>query len=101
MQTNSTEMNKGSQNATYVEVGEHEGFKVKIAIRTDTYKFQGSARAFVWSKAELKWNEVCSIIPERMATNKDLVYIDRPIKSTDFAIDRNTLLDEMAYILGQ
>lgn len=87
------------QNVDYSEVGTYEGRKIKLHIHVDSYKNQGYARAFVWSADALKWNEIYSILPLNMKTDKDLGYGPKSISRADFATDRNTLLDYVKQVL--
>src|SRR5690606_37301673 len=54
-------INQGSQDVTARRVLSLGDFKVRLTIKSDSYKFQSFARAEVWNPATLSWNHVHSI----------------------------------------
>lgn len=90
---------KGQQDVTYQELIIDGGERLRIRIRSDSYKFQSFGRVERWDGA--KWQEVWSIPPLTLAVPEGLAYFNRPITAADFAADRRTLLDHAAVVLGE
>ena len=106
MYTHSRELSAGSQDVDYVELGRIEKngteVKVKIDIRSNAYKFQCHAEAYVWSHVDHTWNLAYSINPAAMATKEGLSYMPRSKAPTvrDFQDDRDTLVRQVNFILS-
>lgn len=93
----SVECVKGSQDVIYHEVLEGSTTDVpakpvalRIFIRSDTYKLQGSARLERWDGTQ--WHEVHHIEPRVMRTDNNLCYRAGPVSGEDFREDREILL---------
>lgn len=68
-------ISRGGQDLTarrILRVGPH---KVRLTVKSDSYKFQCFARAEVWNPADLKWNQVHSIPHGKMETEEGLCYL--------------------------
>lgn len=76
------------------------GHKVRITIRSDSYRFQSSARAEVFNPTELKWNGLASIHYAAMQTPPGLVYASAPPAAWCFAADMASLLAQAKAILA-
>lgn len=93
------EISKGGQNARYQEmVTAENGDRLRVAIKTDTYKFQGYARVERWDGQ--KWHEVWHLDPLKMQTEDNLAYVPRDLTHYDFKLDRDRLLHLAAAVLG-
>ena len=91
-------INKGRQDLSYVEVSKIGDFKVKINIKSDSYREQCFARISVWCADKLTWNIVSSIHPSRMITPSQLAYCEA-VSEKDFILDRDALVESIIKIL--
>lgn len=80
----------------YVLIGTH---KVRLNVRSNSYKFQCNAVAYVWHPTELKWNVVYSIPHPNMATPEGLVYSSMADLTPNFKSDLDALLAGATAIL--
>lgn len=65
-------VNKGQQSLDFKEVLKLDKFKIRISIKSDSYKHQCFARIDVWN--ELKWNNIHSLHYNEMNTKDKLIY---------------------------
>jgi hypothetical protein len=103
MKTIEQSINKGQQSLDYKELLNFNGVKLKISIKSDSYKQQCFAKIEVWN--DFKWNLIDSIHYNEMNTDSKLVYnfsSESPNKSDNhlFKADRNKLLDIAKSILS-
>ncbi len=97
--TDSLQISKSQQDVYYTEVGELNGNKVKIEIRSNAYKFQSSAVAFVWSEINKCWNRAVELHSSLMATEEAL-YAKRAAPTSDwFGADRDNLVSHLNFLL--
>lgn len=76
-------------------------YKCKIDIRSNAYKFQSHARAYVWSKNDLRWNLVDEIMYSNMKTEEALYCNNfRKARLSAFKQDRDTLVEKLKSILS-
>lgn len=72
------EIAAAGQKATYKETlratVNGKTFALRIRIESDSYKFQCVARAEIFSTVSNSWNQIASIVPENMKTEKGLSY---------------------------
>jgi hypothetical protein len=93
------EISKGGQNAHYQELLTAEnGDRLRVAIKTDTYKTQGHARVERWDGVQ--WQRVWALDPLKMQTEDNLAYVPRALTHYDFKLDRDRLLNLAAAVLG-
>ena len=90
----SKEIARGSQNLNFTEVLEFSGHKLKISIRSDSYKSQSHASISILEPG-IKWNILHSIHYDCMQTPEKLYY--KPEKNVlamehHFMSDREELL---------
>lgn len=91
MKTLSKEIGRGRQSVTYRETFEHNGKKVRIEIKSDSYDFQCYARVSVFH--DFQWNKIDSIHHSRMQTPPKLIYRQYDLANeADFKADRNRLV---------
>ncbi|AFN39616.1 hypothetical protein MP1412_45 [Pseudomonas phage MP1412] len=94
-------INQGRQDVTARRVLSLGDFKVRLTIKSDSYKFQSFARAEVWNPATLSWNQVHSIHYAEMATPEGLCYHPNKsgLKITHFTRDFDRLLTMVKQII--
>lgn len=93
---------RGSQDLTYSRtVMINKKFKVRITIKSDSYKAQCFAKADVWSADKLSWNNVTYIAPSLMKTEDKLYYwpASRQVTIAQFLDDESKLLADALAIL--
>ena len=91
MKTLNKEVGQGRQSAIYKETLDHEGDKVRIEIKSDSYRFQCYARVSIFDGS--KWNQIDSIHHSRMKTEDGLVYRPNVLPNEkDFKADRDRLV---------
>lgn len=86
----------GQQYVAYEQIVMLNGKKVRVQTKADTYDFQSSCFAEVWSETELKWNKVHSIHYSHMTTK----YRGTRMSIADFTKDNNKLLDIVSNIIS-
>ena len=94
---------KGGQTVRWLEYLDIDGRKVRIDIKTDSYKFQGHCYIEVLDKETLKWNSVVFRPPLTMVVDPNLGYgPDIKIRDVtkDFASDRKWLLDTYGKLIA-
>ena len=70
-------VSKGDQDVHYLLIGNMDGNKVRVMIRSNSYDFQSHAKAEVWSKTDMRWNPVthrpfgAMQTPFKLCYNKD------------------------------
>lgn len=81
----------------YLETG---STKLRLSIRSDSYRDQCYARIERWDGT--KWQGVFSITPAAMRTDKGLVYLPNRggVAKRHFEADITTLIDTAKHILG-
>lgn len=94
-------INQGRQDVTARRLLTLGDFKVRLTIKSDSYKFQSFARAEVWNPATLSWNQVHSIHYAEMATPEGLCYYPNKqgLKINNFTLDFNRLLTMVKQII--
>lgn len=94
-------INQGRQDVTARRLLSMGDFKVRLTIKSDSYKFQSFARAEVWNPATLSWNQVHSIHYTEMATPEGLCYHPNKqgLKINNFILDFNRLLTMVKQII--
>lgn len=99
MKTLSTQVTTGRQSVSLqelVQMGEH---KLRVQVRSDTYKFQNVARVDRWDGR--MWQLVWAIPAEATATQEGLVYHrEGTMTRAAFAADVKALLDQAKTILS-
>lgn len=102
-----SEYGKGTQSIDFQEIREsEEGYKIKIDIKSDSYKFQSYARVSTFDPNQLKWNILTSIHYSLMETPNELYYKvqqnakDGSSVASFFTADHNKLIKEAEDILG-
>lgn len=91
---------KGQQSVNYRQIITLENFKVKLEIKRDSYDFQSSAVASVWSTESMEWKNVYSIPGQLMKTSDNMVHgVEKVIPSNIFSMDIQTLLTGAKSIL--
>lgn len=91
-----TVFGKGSQDITYRHIYKENGLKIKLEIKSDDYKKQCYARAYVLSN--LEWSLIYSIPYSEMKTQTGLAYKSN-VSEILFVNDRNLLQERMTEIL--
>lgn len=66
--------------------------KVRLDVRSNAYKSQSHARAFVWDQQALRWNALCEIPPALMNTPEGLCYRPGAPSAAPFERDLTLLL---------
>lgn len=89
---------QGGQSATFREILELDGFRIRLTVTSDSYAFQSRATSEVWSKAELRWNQVHYIPHGNMRTASGLAY-GRNVGRVDFRADLDELLAKTKAII--
>ena len=94
-------INEGRQDVTARRILSLGDFKVRLTIKSDSYKFQSFARAEVWNPATLSWNQDHSIHYAEMTTPEGLSYYPNKsgLKITPFTRDFDRLLTMVKQIL--
>lgn len=92
------EISKGSQDVVFQELVQVGADRLRIVIRSDSYRDQCFARVGRWDGA--KWQEVWHLGPSEMNTADGLKYVARGVGLVDFAADRTALLDAAFKVLG-
>jgi len=87
---------KGGQSMNYTEVVILGECRVRIDIRSDSYKEQCHARCQLWSSG--KWQLIHNIFPALMQTPSELTY-KRAATESDFMKDRTQLLNVAEQVL--
>lgn len=89
----------GSQDVMYRELLQVGTHRLRISIRSDSYRDQCYARVEIWSPAESKWNFVECVHHGSMVTEKGLRYLQRPAIVKDFSADRDELIRLASLVL--
>ena len=104
MKTLKKEISKGKQDLNFLELLQLDDHKLRITIKSDSYRFQCYAKIYVWSDTNKEWSLIDSIHPDNMQTEDKLAYMSRDIdykKSFNlFAKDRKSLIDIAKKILA-
>jgi hypothetical protein len=87
---------KRSQSLDYVEVLVLGRDRIRIEIRSDSYKEQCYARCKLWSGGQ--WQLIHNIMPQEMTTPSELVY-KKTAAENDFLKDRTRLLNVAEQVL--
>jgi hypothetical protein len=91
MKTLNKEIGSGGQSVTYKETLEHNGKKLRISIKSDSYRAQCYARVLLFDGD--KWNQIDSIHYSRMVTEAKLIYRPNVLPNdSDFKADRDRLV---------
>lgn len=94
-------INEGRQDVTARRILSLGDFKVRLTIKSDSYKFQSFASAEVWNPATMSWSQVHSIHYAEMATPEGLYYHPNKsgLKITPFTRDFDRLLTMVKQII--
>lgn len=86
------EISRGSQSIDYLEVVKIGSEKIKINIKSDSYRQQCYARAYTF--VNKKWEQVAYIPSSKMKTEEKLFYHGngRGEKESNFTADRAELI---------
>lgn len=95
--TLSVELMRGTQDVILVELLEFKGKRARISIRSDSYVAQCSANLEIFDGA--KWHSLYWIPGPSMATAPKLYYFVRTVTASDFATDRERLLEKLRLIV--
>jgi len=94
-------INPGSRDVTARRILSLGDFKVRLTIKSDSYRSQSFAQAEVWNPATLSWNQVHSLHYAEMKTQHQLIYL--PAKSgldiRHFTQDMDRLLEMTKQII--
>ena len=92
MKSLNKELSNGRQSVEYKETLEHNDRKIRIEIKSDSYRNQCYARAKLWDGD--KWNFVDDIPSSEMSTKDGLAYMppERKATSASFKSDRDKLI---------
>lgn len=71
---------------------------MKVEIERDSYDFQSSARAYVWSEVAMKWETAASVPYSQMETLRLSAYADKAL-ACHFEDDVQTLMEEVRWLL--
>lgn len=91
---------RGSQDVFFTELLSFREEKLRIKIRSNSYKDQCSAELEIWSAAGRQWNEVVRLHAAEMQTEKGLCYGPQMVLPADFAKDRAVLLNRAMLVLA-
>ncbi len=94
-----TEIAKGQQSQTYIEILQIGDAMCEIEIESDSYDFQSHARGKVWSKRDMRWN-TCVNIPYGLMGTPEKLYYRALVTSQDFKADRDSILKRLLEVLG-
>ena len=93
------DIGKGSQDVIYKELIDLDGFKLRIAIRSDSYSEQCYAKIEIFDVVSLCWNLLADIHSSLMKTPEKLKYTPNYGSTSLFAPDRASLLNQAVSIL--
>tara|TARA_B100000073_G_C23609123_1_gene523771 strand:- start:320 stop:634 length:315 start_codon:yes stop_codon:yes gene_type:complete len=98
------QISKGKQDLQLDEMIQLDDHKLRITIKSDSYRSQCYAKIYVWSKHKEEWSLIDSIHPDNMQTEEKLSYA---VSNTDykksfhlFANDRKQLIDVAKKVLA-
>lgn len=104
MKTIKKQISKGSQDLNLLELLQLDDHKLRLIIKSDTYRFQCYAKIYVWSDTNKEWSLIDSIHPDNMQTKEKLCHLPHNVdykKSFNvFAKDRKSLIDIAKKILA-
>ena len=100
MKTLEKNINRGDQYVSYSELLTLKKFKVKLSIKSDSYDMQCYAKAYVWSKTDLRWNNVSFIHYSNMKTPDKLKYNRESNLEKYFLSDREKLIEQVKNVLA-
>lgn len=102
-----SEMTRGTQSVELIEILEFKGHKLRLHIKSDSYKFQSYAIVSIFHTGNLKWNQLVSIPHGNMKTEEGICYYQAAQGSNPqleklkhkFIDDRESLIEKMKLIL--
>ena len=94
-----TEIAKGQQSQTYIEILQIGDATCEIEIESDSNDFQSHARGKVWSKRDMRWN-TCVNIPYGLIATPEKLYYRAIVTAQDFKADRDSILERLLEVLG-
>lgn len=91
----------GHQDVSLTELINYGDYRLRMSIRSDSYKSQSHARLECFDKQAMKWNEVVTRPALDMMTEEGLVYMPATKKATaaSFKEDRTWLLTQFSNLV--
>jgi hypothetical protein len=88
----------GRQSASYVETCRYGDHRLRVDIRSDAYDVQSHAKISRWD--DTRWQSVYFISYDNMLTSPNLCHQDTPVTISQFATDRDKLIDVAIQIVS-
>lgn len=96
----SVTVSPGQQSVTWLELLQFGKHKLRVTIKSDSYKFQCMARIEVLDADPVKWNILAYRPHGVMQTEEAMRWVLGRVYQKEFSADRQWLLDQARLLLG-